>query len=208
MFNFSRGGLYFECDETINPGEKVFVGLATHTESSDHDTRLLFEVQIKWQQELKGSPFRYGYGGKFLFSSDSFLESPEIVKLEEQMESDSKFIGEQDSRKYNRRVYNKPLAFIYKRLKTIGLVANISRGGAYIETEAKFSLGESIHLVVPGGKAGKDVLVKGWIVRICPRGVAVSFERRSGRERRSDLDRRTGLERRGSKRRKNDSSLR
>jgi hypothetical protein len=202
MFNFSKGGLYFESDEPIYPDEEVFVGLATHTESTEHDTQLLFEVKILWRQEMQDSVYRYGYGGKFLNSSDSFLESPEVVKIEEHTSAQSEFVGENDSRKYYRRVYSKPLHFICKRLKFKGLVANISRGGALIETDAKFSLGESIQLVVPGGKTGKDVLVKGWIVRICLSGVGVSFERRSGRERRCDLDRRTGLERRGSKRRK------
>jgi len=83
-----------------------------------------------------------------------------------------------------------------------GLVADISRGGAFIETDAKFSLSESIQLILPGNKSGGKVFLKGWIVRICRRGIGVSFERRSGRERRSDLDRRTGSERRSSKRRK------
>lgn len=206
MFNFSKGGLYFESDEPIFPDEEVFVGLATRSDPADQDTQLLFEVKIIWRQELKDSPYRFGYGGEFLNSSDSFLESPEVLNLEEQTSTGSEFVGEKDSRKYSRRVYNKPLHFICKRLKFTGLVANISRGGALIETEAKFSLGESIQLVVPAGKAGKDVLVKGWIVRICLRGVGVSFERRSGRERRCDLDRRTGLERRGSKRRKINNS--
>lgn len=206
MINFSKGGLYFESDETIYSGEEVFVGLATHIESADIDTQLLFEVRILWQQELKASAFRYGYGGKFLSSSDSFLESPEILKLEKQSSTQNEFIGDKDSRKYNRRVYNKPLYFIYKRLKFKGLVANISRGGALIETDVNFSLGERIQLVVPGGKTGKEALVNGWIVRICLSGVVMCFERRSGRERRSDLDRRTGSDRRGSKRRKIDYS--
>ena len=203
MFNFSKGGLYFESDEPIYPDEEIFVGLATLADPADQDTQLLFEVKIIWRQELKDSPYRFGYGGKFLNSSDPFLESPEVLKLEAQTSAESEFAGEKDARKYGRRVYNRPLPFICKKLKFKGLVANISRGGALIETDIKFSLGESIQLVVPAGKAGKDVLVKGWIVRICLRGVGVSFERRSGRERRCDLDRRTGLERRrGRKRRK------
>lgn len=206
MFNFSKGGLYFESNEAIYPDEEVFVGLATDPESGDHDAQLLFEVKVIWRQQLEGSSFRYGYGGKFLNSSDSLLESPGIAKLEKQAPSGDKFIGEIDARKYHRRVYNKPLDFFYKRMKFKGLIANISRGGAFIETGAKFSLNETIQLVVPGGKAGKKVLVKGWIVRISRRGVGVSFERRSGRERRNDLDRRTGSERRGRKRRKIDHS--
>jgi Tfp pilus assembly protein PilZ len=206
IFNFSKGGLYFVSDESIKPGEEIFVGLTTHSDSAEHDTQLLFEVRIVWQQTLKESLYRFGYGGRFLHASDSFLENPEVLKLEEKMSADSGLSAERDSRKYNRRIYNKQLYFIYKNLKFAGLVPNISRGGALIETEVKFSLGESIQLIVPVGKAGKDAMVKGWIVRICLRRVGVSFERRSGQERRSDLDRRTGLERRGSKRRKIDYS--
>ncbi|MEJ2170721.1 MAG: PilZ domain-containing protein [Desulfobacterales bacterium] len=204
MFNFSKGGLYFESDEAICPDEEVFVGLATEYGSGDHDTQLLFEVKIIWRQQLEDSPFNYGYGAKFLNSSDSLLESPGMAKLEQQASSGKEFMSETDARKYHRRVYNKPLNFIYKGMKFKGLVADISRGGAFIETGAKFSLSESIQLVLPGGKAGKKFLVKGWIVRISRRGVGVSFERRSGRERRNDLDRRTGSERRGRKRRKID----
>ena len=204
MFNFSKGGLYFESDEAVHPGEEVFVGLVTPSESNEHDTQLLFEVKIIWRRQLKGLPFSFGYGGKFLNSSDSFLERPEIEKFEERNSAVNEFVGEKDSRKYKRRVYNKSLYFIYKRLKLAGLVVNISRGGAYIETDAKLSLNESVQILVPGGKAGKRALLKAWIVRICLRGIGVSFERRSGRERRSDLDRRTGSERRGSKRRKID----
>ena len=208
IFNFSKGGLYFQSDESIKPGEEVFVGLTTDSDSAEHDTQLLFEVRIVWQQALKDTPYRFGYGGRFLNSSDSFLENPELLKLEQQTptSADGVLAAEKDSRKYKRRFYNKRLYFIYKNLKFIGLVANISRGGALIETEVKFSLGESLKLIVPLGKSGKDAQVKGWIVRICLRRVGVSFERRSGQERRSDLDRRTGLERRGSKRRKIDYS--
>lgn len=206
IFNFSRGGLYFESNEIIHPGEEVFVGLTTDTDSGEQGTQLLFEVKIIWQRILQDSLYRYGYGGKFLASSDSFLESPEIAKVEAQTSEESDFVAENDARRYNRKIYNKQLYFIYKRLKFIGWIANISRGGALIESDVKFSLGDSIQLVVPAGKTGRDALVKGWIVRICLRTVGVSFERRSGRERRSDLDRRTGLERRGSKRRKIDYS--
>ena len=76
------------------------------------------------------------------------------------------------------------------------MVTNISRGGAFVDTGSKISLGERINLVIHGSKNHKDVRLKGWIVRLGPEGVGVSFDRRSGRERRYDLDRRTGLDRR------------
>ena len=200
MYNFSRGGLYFESDQTMYPGEEVFVGTINQADSSD--THLLFEVKIIWQKEVLDAPFRYGYGGMFLNSYDSFLKGRDSVKSEAQPLADIDFNDEKDSRKHRRRPYNKSLPFKYKNEEYKGLIANISRGGAFVKTPIKLNLGEIIKLSIPAKDRSKDIEMFGWVVRICPGGVSLSFERRSGRERRSDLDRRTGQERRGRKRRK------
>lgn len=102
----------------------------------------------------------------------------------------------EDSRRHPRRLCNKPLFFTHKYRHFKGLATNISRGGAFVETERKISFGERINLIIRGSKNSKGVRLKGWIVRLNPDGVGVSFNRRSGRERRYDLDRRTGLDRR------------
>jgi hypothetical protein len=106
--------------------------------------------------------------------------------------------AEKDSRKHPRRPCKKPLIVTCKNrhIKIKGLATDISRGGAFIETGSKISLGAGIILVMHGSKNHKGVGLRGWIVRLSPQGVGVSFDRRSGRERRYDLDRRTGLERR------------
>jgi hypothetical protein len=104
--------------------------------------------------------------------------------------------AEKDSRKHPRRLCKKHLFFTYKHRHVKGLVTNISRGGAFIETGSKISLGERINLVIHGSKNHKDVRLRGWIVRLGSEGVGVSFDRRSGPERRFDLDRRTGSDRR------------
>ncbi len=200
IFNFSRGGLYFESDQTLYPGEEVFIGTINQADSSD--THLLFEVKIVWQKELRGGPLRYGHGGRFLNSYDSFLKGRVSAKSRKQPAAKIEFNDQKDSRKHPRRPYNKPLLLLYKNKEYEGLVANISRGGAFVKTTIKLNLGEIIKLAIPARDSGKDLTILGWVVRICPGGVSLSFERRSGRERRSDLDRRTGLERRGRKKRK------
>ena len=106
---------------------------------------------------------------------------------------------EKERRKHKRKTFNKYLIFFCTRRTHWGVVVNLSRGGAFIKINGTFSLGELIKFSVPGSKKHNNSVVKGWIVRICPGGVGVSFERRSGLERRSDLDRRTGLERRRRK---------
>ena len=111
------------------------------------------------------------------------------------------FWSENDSRKHGRRRYHKPLCFSYNSNEYKGLVANISPGGAYISIKEKLALGGRIEIAVKGRKIRQEFNITGWIIRISPEGIGVSFERRFGRERRSDLDRRTGSDRRRRKRR-------
>jgi Tfp pilus assembly protein PilZ len=207
MYNFSKGGLYFESDQKIYPGEDIYVALGIHADSPGKDTQLLFEVKIIWHQELQDSSFSYGYGGKFLNSPDAIIETGKIRETEKKHAIIEEFGGDNDSRKYRRRPYNKTLKFSYRNSEREGFVANISPGGAFILTKDKFDLGGRLKLVIPAWKTTKEIKVIGWIVRLSKDGIGVSFERRSGRERRSDLDRRTGMERRGRKRKKPDRKV-
>ena len=205
MFNFSKGGLYFESDQNIYPGEDIFVGLAIHADSPGNDTQLIFEVKIIWFKELENSSYRYGFGCNFLNSYESLDAFPEagqqkLIADKEALQND--FSGPNDSRKQSRRPYNKALHFSYHNKDYKQTVANIGRGGAFILTKEKFNLGGHLTLTIPGTRSRRKLKVNGWIVRTSPDGIGVSFERRTGRERRSDLDRRTGLERRRRKRRK------
>lgn len=196
MFNFSKGGLYFESDVGIHPGEELYVGLVTDADHSGNDAQLLLEIEVVWQKERRDSSFRYGYGGKFLSSYESFLKSREVTQYKRKTNVIGGFSGENDSRKHRRRQYNNSLIFTDTRQKHKGVVTNLCRGGAYIKANGIFSLGEQIKIAVAGSKTRKEGFVKGWIVRISQGGIGVSFERRSGLERRNDLDRRTGSERR------------
>jgi Tfp pilus assembly protein PilZ len=202
MFNFSKGGLFFESDQKIYPGEDIFIGLAIPADTFDKDTQLLFEVKIVWRHELADASYHYGYGGQFLSTYDSFIGVDPVKEIEKQAAPAGGFRGEYDSRKHPRRSYHKASRFLYNGQEYKGVVTDIGRGGAFIFTKEKVALGGRIKIAVTGRKTGKEVKVTGWIVRISPQGIGVSFERRAGGERRNDLDRRTGLERRGRKRRK------
>ena len=120
----------------------------------------------------------------------------ETAKFEKHHSLNKNLKAETDSRKHPRRPCRKPLFFTYKYKNVKGLATNISRGGVFVETGSKFSLGARIDLVIQAGKNHQGVGLRGWIVRLGPAGVGVSFDRRSDRERRYDLDRRTGLDRR------------
>jgi Tfp pilus assembly protein PilZ len=189
--NFSKGGLYFESDQTILPGEEIFIKLANPPDSSGDDflPQLPFDVEIVWQKNLKTSSFRYGYGAQYLDSRDALVKSIETAEIEKPALTNNPAQGDEDPREYPRRAYNKPLIFDYKNQRYRSLVTNISRGGAFIKTQLKISVGKKIIIVFPGSKIRKKSKLKGLIVRRNAEGFAVKFDRRSGRDLRAQSNR-------------------
>jgi Tfp pilus assembly protein PilZ len=110
--------------------------------------------------------------------------------------------GHPDPRKYPRKPCLKSVFFNCGDQQYTGLIKNISRGGAFIETVDKFFFGQSIELLIPNSRIDQDKPIPGWIVHLSKTGIGVTFkrifERRSGRERRNAIDRRSGSDRRKS----------
>ena len=119
---------------------------------------------------------------------------------------DSSIKGHPDPRKYPRKPCFKSAYFNCGDQKYAGMIKNISRGGAFIETTDKFFFGQSIELVIPNTRIDRGKPISGWIVHLSGSGFGVTFkrifERRSGRERRNAIDRRSGSDRRKSHMRK------
>jgi hypothetical protein len=106
----------------------------------------------------------------------------------------------QDPRRYPRKSFQKSIFFNYEDKKFRGVIKNVSRGGVFIETRAKFLFGQTIELVIPNSHFDSARRFRAWMVHSSRSGIGVTFkrlfERRSGKERRHAIDRRIGLDRR------------
>ncbi|MGD8523409.1 MAG: PilZ domain-containing protein [Desulfobacterales bacterium] len=203
MHNFSKGGLYFESDQSLKIGDYINLRIKHPPHSSGKDNIYELGVEIIWRKNLRYSSFRYGYGAKYIDSNVSLENIIDPTELDRKRSQHNEPKEEMDPREHPRRSYNKSLFFISNNKNYEGLITNISRGGAFIETHISFSVGQIIMLVVPGHKGRKTFKLKGCIVRLNRSGVGVQFDRRKAvRNRRSDLDRRSGLDRRASRWRK------
>ena len=62
MYNLSKGGVYFESDQILYPGEEIYIGLrdpkSPISNSKDH-----IRVEIKWRKDWPNASFRCGYVG-------------------------------------------------------------------------------------------------------------------------------------------------
>ena len=200
MYNFSQQGLYFESNQNFLPLEEVFVEIIDHVRPSDTEQELLFDVEIIWRKELIDAPFRYVYGAKFKFSNETIEHKIKSASLKRPPlpppPPPPKFEDADETREFPRKRCRQSILFNHGNQICQGWVTDISRGGAFIKTRSKGSLGRKIRIVITASKTRKGSERQGWIVRVNPEGFGVSFNRRSGSERRYDIDRRIGKDRR------------
>jgi len=198
--NFSKGGLYFESDQSIFPGEEVFLKFQNQPDSINDDivAQLPFGVKIVWQNDLSDSLFRFGYGARYIDKNDSLVKSIKIPELEPQNLPQKALEAEKDPREYPRTPYHKSIRLNYKDKYYRAEFSNISRGGVFIKTDIQFPVGKPIKIAMPGSKIRHNFYLKGLIVRINTDGFGVKFEKSFDHEVGSNLykERRTGLDRR------------
>ena len=200
IYNFSQLGLYFESNHNFLPLEEIFVEIIDQDRSSDTAQELLFDVEIIWRKKLIDAPFRYGYGARFKFSSETIehkitsasLKRPPLPPPPPPPELKEKT----EAREFPRKRCRQSIVFNLGNQVCQGWVTNISLSGAFIKTRSKCSLGRKIRIGITGDEPSKGSERLGWIVRVNSEGFGLSFNRRSGAERRYDLDRRVGRDRR------------
>jgi hypothetical protein len=172
-----------------------------------------YRATIKWQKNIWGSIFNFGYGVRII---------PEADKRKLPASGSQ---AKRDLRKHPRRAYVKLVYFTSENQFYKGLARDISRHGVFVETKGNFNVGQTIKLVVPGTKIDNGVMLKGEVIHLNQTGIGVKFKtllrkkitikdmggRRSGDDRRrmyfseyapekrSGQDRRTGSDRRSLK---------
>lgn len=193
--NISRSGLYFESDQILYQGEEIYIA-NQNPASSDNNYGNCTQVEIKWRKVLQDSAYRYGYGAKFTESDNKLVKSIDKNKLIKQNIHDDHPKYNNELRTHLRELYRKAIVFTTENTEYHGVITDISRGGAFIQTRTKLALGQMINLHIQSAQSCKEVDIKGWVVRLSSNGIGVKFDRRLRGDRRKNSDRR--------ERRKND----
>ena len=79
LCNISKTGVYFETDQSLYPGEKIYIAKKSDASISNRkdinrveinwrkdNTKGFDHIEIKWRKELKNSSSQYGYGAVFI----------------------------------------------------------------------------------------------------------------------------------------------
>jgi len=66
MYNFSRGGLYFESNEDLLKGDEISVSIKEPPAQFINNSKQYIDVKIMWAKDLQNSSYQVGYGAKLL----------------------------------------------------------------------------------------------------------------------------------------------
>ena len=66
MYNFSRGGLYFESNEDLLEGDEISISIKEPPAHFLKTPGHYIDVKIMWCQDLQGASYQVGYGAKLI----------------------------------------------------------------------------------------------------------------------------------------------
>ncbi len=177
MYNYSKNGLYFESDIDLKTGEEIFIGIENSPYAPKSGVYECYHAIVMWRKELKNSTYNYAYGVKFYdpdvqsaktaFSGISGKYQPPTSRLK---------VG-RDLRKHPRRPYNKPVNYFAQNQLMEGVIKNICRSGAFIETRHKFTPGQKLTLVLPFINKNQGAMIKGEVIWTNRQGIGVKFKK-------------------------------
>lgn len=182
MFNYSKDGMYFEADFLLKAGDEIYIGIEDSPYSEEEGEYECYRAIVQWRKDFKGSEsaYKYGYGIKYYFSEkESSDESEEeIINLQLLTDIISEKWKDGNKRKHPRKVISKRIIFAFKENIFKGVLKNISRGGAFIETRATFKMGHKLTLAFPRGARKKPFKLSGKVVWSSENGFGLEFSKK------------------------------
>lgn len=164
MINCSDDGLYFESDQLLLPGTKIFIRIENFPHSQT-ETYICHHAKIIWGKRLNNSHYAYGYGAKYVEYSNKQDSS--------ETESDQN----EELRKHPRKYCAKPATLGFEKKSCDGFISDISRSGCFLENTEPLNSGQILDLVISGTRFSENNRLKVEVVRLSPIGVGVKFKR-------------------------------
>jgi hypothetical protein len=165
MTNYSQNGLFLETNADFEPETQVYIGIENSPfRPSTYEAPDEYVAKIMWPGQIEDTFFTNGYGVKLI--SQYKLQEVQAKKVQ----------TDQEMRKHSRKPYHKPVHFIFQHQYYRGTINNLSRGGAFIETNGNFAAGQIIKLVIPGTKIDKGTMLKSEIIHSLSNGIGIKFK--------------------------------
>jgi Tfp pilus assembly protein PilZ len=177
MYNYSKDGLYFETDTDLKAGEEIFIGIENSPYVSESGIYECYFATIVWRKELKNSTYNYAYGVKLNDPDKHAVKTKLNIISDERVAPTNTLKVSKDLRKHPRRRYNKSINYFAQNQLMEGIIKNICRSGAFIETRHNFKPGQKLTLVLPFINKDQGAMIKGEVIWTNRQGIGVKFKK-------------------------------
>jgi hypothetical protein len=147
----------------LQPGAEIFIGIENSPYTSpSFSSYECYRARIIWRKKLETAFFKYGYGVRYIISSD------------EEISQNGYLEGGKDLRKRPRHAYSVPILFATQKRLFEALTRNISSTGVYIESDETLKHGQALTLAIQL-KGERRAMIKGRVVWSDQVGFGVKF---------------------------------
>lgn len=203
MVNYSSGGLYFECTIAYRPGAPIIFGIETSPYAKCPG---VYRGHVRWCRWLSEKESLYDFGIGVAYLKPDLLRHPGRQSLsagpdrqrpvsggrrpphghrEPENAAKRRLLSDDhgsdrrrnELRRHPRRSFGSSTLYASRNRIFKGSVKDISRGGMFIEAAGHITVGEQVNLAVPAVHRHRDFTLRGKIVRVDPRGLAIRFQR-------------------------------
>jgi hypothetical protein len=162
MFNYSKQGLYFESDSSLQAGENIRIAIEDSPFSIKAGVLEYYIAKIKWRKKCQDSYFDFGYGVKLLPPIGNDKKRSDNINSRTSLEQNSI------------RSYRKSITFKDRRKTYEGVIEDISSSGVFLSCQDTPEIGQILSFVLPL-KSGIKARIEGQVIWADDNGMGVVF---------------------------------
>jgi Tfp pilus assembly protein PilZ len=162
MLNYSKNGLYFETDSVLDQGDKICIAIQDSPFALKSGELEYYNAEILWRRKFEDTFFDFGYGVKFLPSSDKKKSKSNNLPKREN-------VNKIRTKSHQKNIY------FSDRYKTYeGIIKDISPSGVFFASQDTFELGQILSFALPL-KNGTEAKIEGQIIWTDEKGLGAIF---------------------------------
>ena len=177
ILKVSRGEVWFLSNIALPRGKYVYLGLNMKGTDGLFDTRGFHLVLVKWRSYSDNPSYQFRYQAKYINSKGALGKVTRKLDYDKQDALKTNNSARHDPRDHPRKSCRKAIYFHFQDNKYKGIITNLSRGGAFIETLDNLSFGQSIEIALPVKYSRAGIKLFGKVVRSEQNGVALSLKK-------------------------------
>ena len=181
-----RGDIWFLSNIALPRGKHAYLGLNMKGTDRLFSSDGFHLVLIKRCTDSNHPSYRYRYQARYVNSNGALGKVAQRLDFEKQALENTPLPSQNDPRHHPRKSFRKMIFFRYKGNEYQGIMTNLSRGGAFIETKNNLLFGQTIEIAIPEKYSKEDIIILGEVVRLEKNGVALNWTKildsKSGRK--------------------------